>query len=313
MNSGPPYQYPSYNYYNSLSTPSTMHVTNTGLSWFFQRYLFQRILSVFKWTLPEWWASNYFLNVLYNAGFICVIKTDKFGVIPQNCGLYGFDVFYQPTHCIVQNQLIYAPEPLAIGDKCALIKLSPDYGGVYDLVSYYADQLALCAQALAVNLVNSKVAYVFKAPNQAAANTLKAMYDKIMAGEPAVFPDVKVTTINKDTPSWEFFQQNVSQNHIAGNLLDEMRTIQDMFDTEVGIPNANTQKKERLNTAEVYSNNIETLSKASLWMDCIREGLEQVRKMYDIEIAVNWRFRPEGPITIGGSNNDSKAFTGGIV
>lgn len=40
-----------------------------------------------------------------------------------------------------------------------------------------------------------------------------------------------------------------------------------MFDTDIGIPNANTDKRERLITDEVNSNNAETLSKCALWLD----------------------------------------------
>ena len=50
------------------------------------------------------------------------------------------------------------------------------------------------------------------------------------------------------------FQQNVGQNYIVSDILSDMRKIDAMLDAEVGIPNANTDKKERVQSAEVNAN-----------------------------------------------------------
>lgn len=294
-----PYDYLMYNHLNSIVEPSTVHISNTSISYFFRRYLFQRVLSVFKWSIPSWWADNYFLSVLYTWGYIAVFNTPAFGVIPQGCGLSGYNVFYQPTTAIITNDLLMDIRELKIGEQCVIIKLSPDYRGVHDLVSYYGDQLALAAQALGMNMVNSKLAFTFMAPNKAGAETLKTIFDEINSGNPAVFIDTKSLKPDGTTP-WQFFQQNLSQNHIAGSLLDEMQTIMNMFDTEVGIPNTNRQKRERMITDEVNSNNIETLSKASLWMETLQRGIDEVNTKWNIGLSVDWRFRPEGALNSGG-------------
>lgn len=295
---GPPYGYLQYNRATSLYDPSTVHVSDTGLSYFFQRYLFQRLLSVFKWTLPKWWDKNYFLSVLYASGYIAVFNTAEYGVIPQGCGISGYNVFYQPTDVFIANPLLPNIRNLRINQECSIIKLSPDYVGVYDLVSYYADQMALAAQSLGVNLINSKLAYVFAGSSKAAAESLKKLYDNVASGQPAVFYDSKLKPIDGALP-WEFFSQNLSQNLIAGDLLDIMQTILDMFDNEVGIPNINHRKAERMVVDEVNSNNIETLSKASLWLETMREGIKQVNDWWNLGISVTWRFRPEGPANGG--------------
>ena len=103
---GIPTYYDHINVQNSQIQPSTVHCSNTGLQWYFQRYLLQRIISVYKWKLPESWAENYFEYVLYCWGYISVFETDKFGVIPQACGLMGYDVMYQPTNAVISNPLL---------------------------------------------------------------------------------------------------------------------------------------------------------------------------------------------------------------
>lgn len=158
-----------------------MKVHNTGLYRQFQRYLLQEAMSPFKFTFPETWAKDYVLYVLYLWGYFAIFNTDKFGVIPQQCGLYGYDVFYRPTHCIITNPLFRETYYPKIGKDCTLIKLQPDYGGIMDIVSYYAEMMALCSESVAVNLVNSKLSYVFFTQGAKEAEEVKKIYDQVGA------------------------------------------------------------------------------------------------------------------------------------
>ena len=94
---GAPYEYDYINAQTQAVRPSTMHLHDNGMQRFFRKYLLEKAFSVFEWKLPETWSRNYFLYVLYCWGYIAVINTDKFGVIPQGCGLQGYNVMYDPT------------------------------------------------------------------------------------------------------------------------------------------------------------------------------------------------------------------------
>ena len=61
----------------------------SNVAFMFARYLLQKAISVFEWTLPETWNKDYFLYALYCFGHLAIVNTDKFGVIPQACGLMG--------------------------------------------------------------------------------------------------------------------------------------------------------------------------------------------------------------------------------
>ena len=284
-----------YDYQNAIisqTTPNTVHVKNVGLTRFFQRYLLQKAISVFKWKMPSTWSRDYFLYTLYCRGFIAIVNTDKFGVIPQGCGLKGYNVFYQPRSVIIQNPLISQTLEPEIGRNCVLLKLQPDFGGIMDLVSFYAQEMALASEAIDVNLLNSKLSYVFTASNKNAAESLKKLYDRIASGEPAVVVD-KALYNDDGTVCWEAFQQNVGQNYIVSDLLSDLRKIEAEFDTKVGIPNANTDKKERLISDEVNANNVETRNLPELWLESLRQGCEVSRKMFGIELSVDWRNNPE--------------------
>ena len=143
-----------------------------------------------------------------------------------------------------------------------------------------------------VSLENCKLAYVYFADNKAMAESFKKMFDKISAGEPMVVVDKNLMRAD-GTKSWDYFTQNIGQNYITDRALSDMRTIMNMFNTEVGLKNANTDKKERLITDEVNANNEETETKVRLWLDSLREGLAKCNEMYGLNISVKYRYENE--------------------
>lgn len=285
-----PVNYEFINQYNAMRSPSTVHCRNTALVEYYTRYLFQKVISVFEFEgLPEEWADNYFKYVLFGYGVIAVIYTDKYGVICQDCGLSGFDVFYQPTRCIIANPHLPGLKEFKIHENCEIIKLQPDYGSVMDLVTTYADLMALALETTGANLLNSKLSYVFFASDKTAAESYKKTYDRVASGEPAVVVDKKLL-LEDGTPAWQMFTQNVGQNYITDRLLNDMKTLEDQFNTVIGVPNANTQKRERMITDEVNANNVDTQCRVNLWLETMNKDIEQVNKMFGTDIKVKYRY-----------------------
>ena len=309
MINGAPYYYNYINAETSQVTPSTVHVKDSGLCRYFTKYLLQKAMSVFEWDLPETWNKDYFLYVLYCWGYVAVVNTDKFGVIPQGCGLKGYDVFYAPTHAVIANPLLSGILEPRIGTQCELLKLQPDFSGILDLVGHYAEQMALASQSVSVNLLNSKLSYVFTAKTKALAESLKKMYDQIASGEPAVVIDSRLKNAADGEETWKAFEQNVGGNYIVTNLLADLRKIEAMFDTEIGIPNANTDKRERLIQDEVNANNIETYSKCAMWLENLQDACKRVNDMFGLSISVRWR---EIPMIGGGADGGNAEPVGAV-
>ena len=290
-----PVGYGDINLYNSQFSPSTVHVKNTALQRYFRKYLLQKAISVFKWTLPEEWDEDYFRYVLYGIGYIAVLETRTFGVICQGGALGGYNLYYRPSYIIVTNPHLKETITANIGTDCAIIKLQPDYSSIMDIVGFYADQMALCAEALGMNLVNVKTGVVFGAENKTQAESYKKMYDQLGDGNPAVFIGKNLMD-DQGKPCWYPFVQNMHEQYITSDILSDMRKIEAMYDTEIGIPNANTDKKERLVTDEINANNVETATRCELWLDSIRKGIKQANEMYGLSLAVDWRVNPQTEI-----------------
>lgn len=289
-----PFYYDYMNRVTSSVQPNVVHVRESGLSQFFQRSLLQKAMGVFKFILPEEWPENFFLYSLFCNGFVGIVETDKYGVIPQICTLSGYDVFYQPSRIMVSNPLIRNTLQPRIGTECALIKLQPDYGGVMDTVTVYADLLALAAQAMGVNMLNSKLSYVFVSGTKAGGETAKKLYDNVASGMPAVVVDAAAFKEMGGELKWELFEQHVKQNFIAPDLVNVMNALEDRFCTEVGLNNVGSQKMERMVVDEVNANNEETKSRASLWLDQLKAGCDQANNLFGLSLSVDFRNKPKG-------------------
>lgn len=285
----PPFSYQFLNAVEGTIHPSFLHIHNTSLSRFFKQYLLQDVLSVFKFTLPDWWDADYFRYSLLGYGYVAVFKTDKFGVIPQQCNLTGYNVFYRPTKAMIANPLIDGRE-LNIGRNCEIIKVMPDYSGIANIVDYYGDLMALTWEGITTNILNSKLAYIGFAGNKADAETFKKLYDRIASGEPAVIARKKSATITDDD-KFQLFTQNLQQNYIAPQMMESLRNIQSAFRAEIGIPDLNVQKKERLITAEATKTDIYTRAKSMLWLETMREGIEKAKARYPEISMLNVEFR----------------------
>lgn len=283
-----PFYYDYINTVESGGQPANAHVLNNEVGRFYQRYLLKKALSVFKWTLPAWWDKNYFLYTLYCYGFVAIFDSGKFGVIPQNCGLQGYNVFYRPKRVIIANPLLTTLER-EIDVDCVLMQLQPDYMGVLDLCGHYAEKMALASSAINQNLWSTKLATVFFAESDAEQQAFKKAYDRMTSGDPMVVVRKNLRDENGNL-KYEVFNRDVKNSYVISDLIADLRKIEAEFDTRIGIPNANTDKRERLITDEVNANNVETTILSDLWMDSIQDAIKKTREMFNIEIKCERRY-----------------------
>ena len=240
--------------------------------------------------LPEGWDYDYMLERIFLDGMLCITDT-SLGVLPLQTGVSGLNVFNHPTTCVIANPVLGSFERI-IDVDCALVKLQYNYGNVWPIINRYASLLAMCDSAIAVNLINTKVAAIFGAESKAEAQSYKLMYDKISRGEPAVFVGEGLA---KKLADRLLFNQ-VKQQYVAGDVEDLKQRLMDDFLSDIGINNANTDKRERLNTYEVVSNTQEVRSGAEHWLENIQQGFDTANKMFGLDLKiVRKQFKAEEP------------------
>lgn len=257
-------------------------VANTS-SLYYRDWLLKKILSRFEFTnIPTYWDKNYFLEVLFLDGHVCITDTSA-GVLPFKCGLTGIGIFEQPTKCIVANPVL-GNFDRTIDVDCALLRIQYNYGGCGWLINRYATLLAMCDSSVSVNLMNSKIAYVFKASSKAQSETMKKLYDNIAMGEPAVFVGEN-GALNDDN----VYNLPVKNNFIADDVQLLKRKIINEFLTEIGINNTNLDKRERLTEDEVNANDDEVIANVQHWLDNLTDGVKRINTMFNLDISVKLR------------------------
>ena len=127
---------------------------------------------------------------------------------------------------------------------------------------------------------------------------MKKLFDRVNAGEPAVFFDAKLANdgIDKEEP-WQFIDRKVKDSYIVTDLLRDFQTIINDFDTEVGIPTLPYEKKERMVTSEAESKQIDATSRSIIWYDTLKESFEIANKFMEFGengLKVELRYNIEG-------------------
>ena len=292
----------NYDKINNLAgqyMPSQVKPFNNHQYRLWTRALFQRACSTIEITLPEIWDKHYelFYWCLFAYGFVGMGDMAEIGKWFNPVTLSGYNFYYEPTMAILTNPALKSDSgrELTIGKDCELLKLSPDYMGIYDVISYYAEKLACLDVAINTAIINTKFAYVIGAKNKAAAEVLKKLFDKVNSGEPAVFFDKRLANDPNDNEEpWQaLFRDNIAGNYIITDLLRDFQTVINDFDTEVGIPTIPYEKKERMVTDEANSRQTDSITRLTTWLECFNESAENVNKMFGTNISAEMHFKPE--------------------
>lgn len=250
---------------------------------YYRDYLLKKILSRFEFGgLLPLWDLDYFLGVVFLEGHLIITDT-AMGILPLKCGLTGIGVFEQPTEAIVANPIL-GNFRRTIDVDCALIKLQYNYQGLGPMINRYSTLLAMCDSGIAVNLMNSKAAYVFKAASKGQSETIKKMYDEISCGNPAVFVGEN-GALNQEN----VYNLPVKENFVANDIQLLKHKIVNEFLTEIGINNTNTDKRERLTDDEVNANNDEVYANIQHYYDNISDGIDRANRLFNLNLSVRVR------------------------
>ena len=275
-----PADYEGLNIYNSMRSVAG-RVQNDYNTSFYMRALYQRVIAGTQFKLPKEWrrAKRYFKNVLFSLGYIGVINTPKYGIIPQICTFSGYGLFRQPVKMLVNQPLVQFEG--TIGEDCELIQLCGDFMGVWDIVEHYAIRLSVAITSVDCALMNERISLLAAGKNKAASETLKYLYERISAGEPFSVYDKALTSdsiAGDNEPIWTF-SQDVASQYISDKLLADIDTILQQFDREIGIA-AVGEKKERMLTDEVQLQQDDSTARASTWFESLSDSFDLVNELF---------------------------------
>lgn len=289
-----PTDFEGLNTYNSMRSVAG-RVQNDLNTAFYMRALYQRAIAGTRFKLPKAWrrSKRYFKNVLFSLGYIGVVNTPEYGVIPQICTFSGYGLYLQPVKMIVSQPLVQFEG--TIGENCELIHLCGDYMGIWDIVEHFAIRLSVAITSVDCALVNERLSVLAAGKSKQASETLKYLYEKISAGEPFAVYDkaIKSDSIdNSDEPIWTF-SQDVANQYISDKLLADIDTILMQFDKEIGIA-AVGEKKERMLTDEIAMQNEDACARSSTWFENLSDSFDLVNELFpDLGLSFTMKYGGE--------------------
>ena len=293
-----PFNYGQINIAAGTYSPSPIKAYNNASFAYWARSLFQRALSASEIELPEEWSGSikdFFDYCIFRFGFLPVFDLNDYGTIFNPGTLGGINLFYNPTFAVVANPYIGKSLKLAIGDSkvdnsdgvCEILKLTPDYYGIWDIIERYAARLSSLDNAIDMSIVNNKFAFFLGAKNKGMGEALKKMMDKVNKGEPLVVFDAKMgdDPNSKDVP-WQSWERNLKNSYLTTDQLADFKTILHEFDTEIGIRTLPIEKKERMIDAEAKSTDQDALARLDIWIATFNESAKAVNKRFGLNISM---------------------------
>ena len=304
-----PLNFEQLNMVNGSYSPSVVKSFNNKTFAFWERALFQRALSVLEITLPEDWngsIKDLFNYILFKAGYVVVFKTDELGTVFQYGALSGYDFWYRPTRAIIANPALKGSLELTIGKDCQILKLTPDFMGTWDIISYYAEKLSTLDNAINMSLINNKFSFMLFAKNKAASQAFKKALDLVNEGNPAVVMDMKLLNDPQDkSEPWQFWERhNLKESYLTTQQLEDFRTLLYNFDSEIGIPTLRSEKKERMITDEAIGLQRDAVSRSEIWLDTFNDSAISVNAMFGLNISAKRKEIEGGESYDADLNND---------
>ena len=283
-------------------SPSMVKAYNNATYCYWERSLFQRCSSRLKTTIPKEWEGprrDFLLYCLLKLGYVFVSKDDVLGYWFQPGTLYGIDFYYQPTEFVLANpraQELGIKNRFELHTEGEILKFMPDYRGIFDIISYYAEKLSALDNAINMSIINSKMPFILGAKNKATAEALKKIIDKINKGEPAVFVDKMLMNDPQsgDTPFQLLELQKLKENYVTDKQLIDFQTILNAFDAEIGINTVPYQKAERFVSAEAQSRQNDSQARIITAIECLKSSVKDIKKLYP-DINLDFNLREEDP------------------
>lgn len=255
----------------------------TSLEQLYLSYLFNISLNMFEYSdMPKSVDTFYLEFIMQTRGLCIIIDDERFGPTALECTIGGkLNHYYMPTAYRGVD-----PTGELTGtynaEDVILFKNSPLYAPLLPQLQYYAKQLALSSETINVNLDAQWTPYIIQGDKRM-LNQFNNFIKKVRAGVRAIF-----TAKNLDLMS--MLQVLPTQApFVAMDVNDVKQTILRECMTFLGIDNANQDKRERVQSAEVYANNTQIIASRNIWLAERQKAVDAFNQKFGTNVKVSFR------------------------
>jgi len=254
----------------------------------FSYYYYKLMLickALFEWeNLPNNMESRWIENYLFRDGQCVFFKDNNLGFMVAGVALNGsVNCYDDPTTVtpVATNYIYEGKSPLMCGDDCYIIRNNDLRLPQFAVVRYYAYKLCNIDRAIDVNIEAQKTPTLVKCTDKQRLS-LKQAINQRRDNEPVMYVDESldmdaITTLDLKPPM--VFKDLQVQKHM---VLNE-------FFTDIGVNNANMDKRERMVANEVEANNEQVKASEDVLLRNREEACKQINRIFGLNISVRRR------------------------
>lgn len=231
--------------------------------------------TMFEWTgFPDSINTRFLEKMLYYYGSCCFYDDDTFGLMVARCNTCNImNIYDEPTEVqTISADPLYKPKSLKINKDCILIRNNVEMLPTDYTIQIFAGRLYNCQRSIDVNTNQQKFPFIFLCDKNELL-TFKKIFDDMENNEMAIYAEK-----NLNIEGIKALQTGVP--FVADKLTMQKHEIWNEAMSFLGINNANTDKKERLITDEVNSNNELIEMMCEVMLNQRKLACEEINKMY---------------------------------
>ena len=236
-------------------------------------------LNRYRWeNLPNGIESRYIEEMLYDNGECAMFDHPDLGLcILRSSSRENLNIYGEPTKLTLTG---FNEHRTVMMDECVRIMNNDLALPTLPNIVYYARRMAEIDDIIMQNLRQQRVPYLF-ATDENNSFSMKALYDRIYQGEPAIFIDKEML---KGEPENIMVIPTVSP-YLVDKLQIQKQEMERELLTFLGINNT-LEKKERLLTDETNSNNQFIKMSSDIGFKQRQLACEQMNEMFGLNVRV---------------------------
>lgn len=273
------------NDYKLLSYKSVSQMANNMTFSYYYYKLMLIARSLFEWkNLPNNMDERWIEKYLFNSGKCIFYKDPVMGYMVAGFGQQGgINCYGDPTSVYpVAENYVYEGPKLINGDNCYVIRNNDLMLPNFPIIRHYSYKLTNIDRSIDVNIEASKTPLIVRCSDKQrlslknAINQRKDNEPVIWSSDNANIGDM-VSTLETNAPV--VFPQLQTQKHM---MLNEVFT-------DLGINNANMDKKERMVASEVDANDEQVKASEDVMLKVREEACKQINRIFGLNISVKRR------------------------
>ena len=237
-------------------------------------------LNMFTWeNLPETMDSRYIENALYEHG-LCLVNDDKdLGLISVPCSFgANMNINGESTEVITSGYNYVKTIKYINNDNCVLIRNNDLAKATRDYIANYAERMLEVEMCIRANINQQKFPWFINATEKT-KKSLQLIFDKVENFEPFILANREIMG---EAPLEVL---TMSTPYVADKLNSYKYELEREILSFLSLNN-NFEKKERLLTDEVNSNNDFIHTNAMLMYKVRLQACEQINKKFGLNVRV---------------------------